>query len=241
MKKVLLPAIIATALCAGALQAQITQGTIGTGTFIDYAGTSMPNTYGIDFNNDGQVEFKISSGISTNDYITYAWTNGGNNVCSSSMGWDYAAALPQGTTIGPSSSWEGQGDCMVNETNPSSYYIGFRVRYNDGVHYGWALVNVTASSITWVKAFYQATPNTAITSGDEGSASIVSATATAEIRSLGNNAIRIVGQQDEQFSLFDMAGKQVATTLGESTVTLPTKGVYVVRSHKGTSQKVIVY
>ncbi|MBR0073929.1 MAG: hypothetical protein IJP95_08850 [Bacteroidales bacterium] len=241
MKKVLLSALFAATLLAGAANAQITRGNIGNGTFIDYSGASVPNVYGIDFNNDGTLEFRITDGSISKDYIVYSWTDGGNNVCNSSMGWDYAAALTQGTAIGASSSWEGQGDCMINETYPSQYFIGFRFRLNDGIHYGWAMVNVSSSAITWVKAFYQATPGQSINAGDEGSAAIATAQTSAEIRSLGNNAIRIVGHQGEQFCIFDMAGKQVASTLGDNTVALPAKGVYVVRDSSSNSRKVIVY
>ncbi len=71
-------AIIATMLVAGTSFAQIGRGTIGTGTFIDYAGVPI-QAYGLDFNGDGTIEFKISNGERENDYIIYACTDGGNN------------------------------------------------------------------------------------------------------------------------------------------------------------------
>ena len=146
----------------------IRQGTIGSGTFTDYSNTQIPNSFGLDFDNNGTIEFKISDGSRINEYITYAWTDGGNNVFASDEGWDYAAALTQGTDIGPNSRWDGQGDCMVSATTPNQFYIGFRFKLSDGVHYGWAKVTVNSSSVTWDKIFYHTTPNMSIKAGDEG-------------------------------------------------------------------------
>ena len=241
MKKRTLTMAFATALMlfAGTSFAQIRQGVIGTGVFEEYDGTPT-TTYGLDFDNDGHLEFKLSTNMVTNDYIVYVWSDGGNNVCNSSMGWDYAAALTQGTAIGPSSNWEGQGDCMVNETYPSQYFIGFRLRMNDGVHYGWAMVNVSSSAVNWVKIYYQATPGTAINAGDEGSAAITEAESDYEILATGNNTIRINADNGEEFRIYDLSGRNVAICHGNSAVVMPNKGVYVVKN-RNTANKVIVF
>ena len=226
-------------LFAGTSLAQIRQGVIGNGVFEDSDGN--PSTvYGLDFNDDGHLEFKLSTYSITNDYIIYNWTDGGNNVCNSSMGWDYAAALSQGTAIGPSSNWEGQGDCMVNSTYPSQYFLGFRIRLDDGVHYGWAMVNVSSTELNWVKIYYQATPGMAINAGDEGSSAITEAEADYEISATGNNTIRINADDGEEFRIYDLSGRNVATCHGNSAVVMPNKGVYVVKN-RNTANKVIVF
>ena len=61
--------------------AQIANGRIGNGN-INIAGTEWTNVYGIDFNNDGVLEFRLSdfsgaTGTQTNAYISYNWN--GNN------------------------------------------------------------------------------------------------------------------------------------------------------------------
>ena len=226
-------------LYAGTALAQIRQGVIGTGVFTEFDGTPT-TTYGLDFDDDGHLEFKLSTYSITNDYIIWTWSDGGNNVCNSSMGWDYAAALSQGTAIGPSSNWEGQGDCMVNATYPSQYFLGFRIRLDDGVHYGWAMVNVSSTALNWVKIYYQATPGVAINAGDEGSSAITEAESNYEILATGNNTIRINADNGEEFRIYDLSGRTVATCHGNSAVVMPNKGVYVVKN-RNTANKVIVF
>lgn len=241
MRKTTFLALFATLMLAGTTFAQIRQGSIGNGTYTDWDGTQVPNIYGLDFNNDGNVEFKISDFATSHDYIIYNWTDGGNNVVASNEGWDYAAALTQGTTIGPSSAWDGQGDCMITTTSPSQYYLGFRIRLTDGVHYGWALVTASASEITWVKIFYQATVGASINAGDEGSTGITTATNDNwKLSATGNRSIRIFADANEQFRIYNTAGQLMATCQGNSETTMPAKGVYVVKNN-GTAKKVVVF
>ena len=82
---------------------QIVNGHIGTGN-ITIAGTEWTNVYGIDFNNDGILEFRLSDfsgveGNQVNAYISYNWTEGGNNVVSDPEIWDYAAVLASGQVV----------------------------------------------------------------------------------------------------------------------------------------------
>jgi len=237
MKKKILLVAMATTLFAGTSFAQITQGTIGNGSFTDYSGYTS-QAYGIDFNNDGNLEFKIADGNLEKDYITYVWTDGGNNVCASSAGWDYAALLTRGTSIGPSSAWEGQGDATIDVTGTG--YIAFRVKLNNQVHYGWAEISISSTAVTWVKAYYQATPATAINAGDEGSAGIATAQAEWDVRSLGDKTIRIAADNNEELRVYDLSGKLVEKCVGTSVVKLPVRGTYVVRGNEKV-QKVIVF
>lgn len=237
MKKKYFLVAMATTLLAGTMFAQITRGTIGNGSFTDYSGYTS-QAYGIDFNNDGNIEFKIADGDLEKNYITYAWSNGGNNVCASSEGWDYAALLSRGTSIGASSAWDGQGDAMINATGNG--YIAFRIKLNNQVHYGWAEINISSTAVTWVKAFYQATPNQAINAGDESSASIATAQAEWDVRSLGDKTIRITADNNEELRVYDLSGRLVEKCVGNKVLQLPNRGTYVVRGNEKVL-KVIVF
>ena len=241
MRKSTLTMAFAAALMlyAGTTLAQIRAGSIGYGTFTDFDG-SVSTVYGLDFDNDGHLEFRLLTANIPTDNLYYVWTDGGHNVCNSSMGWDYAAALTQGTPIGPSSNWEGQGDCTVTATYPSQYFIGFRIRLDDGVHYGWAMVNVSETAVNWVDIYYQTTPGMAINAGDEGSAAITEAEADYEIFATGNSTIRINADNGEEFRIYDLSGRNIATCHDNSAVVMPAKGVYVVKN-RNTANKVIVF
>ena len=76
--------MLAAMLGIVAANAQITQGRIGTGD-ITIAGYTTTDVYGLDFDNDGtNLEFRIAdfpgSPNLTNGYLTYDWTDGGNNI-----------------------------------------------------------------------------------------------------------------------------------------------------------------
>ena len=64
--------------------AAVVQGTIGTGTYTAYDGTATPNTYGLDFNNDGNIEFSITdfqlAMNYTNTYLNFNPTTQNNIV-----------------------------------------------------------------------------------------------------------------------------------------------------------------
>ena len=237
MKKKILLVAMATTLFAGTSFAQIRQVTIGNGQYTDWSG-STSTAYGIDFDGDGYLEFKIADGNLEKDYITYVWTDGGNNVCASSAGWDYAALLTRGTSIGPSSAWDGQGDAMIDVTGTG--YIAFRVKLNNQVHYGWAEISISSTAVTWVKAYYETMPNAAISAGDEGSAGIATAQAEWNVRSLGDKTIRIIADNNEEYRIYDLSGKLVEKCVGTSVVKLPVRGTYVVRGNEKV-QKVIVF
>lgn len=161
-----------------AANAQITQGRIGTGD-ITIAGYTTTDVYGLDFDNDGtNLEFRIAdfpgSPNLTNGYLTYDWTDGGNNIVNETGVWDYMAILASGVTVGSTSEFEGQGDGAFNTTNLTAgvHYMGFRILLSDGVHYGWAEYTVAENGddfdLTWTKCYYNATVGEAITTGDEG-------------------------------------------------------------------------
>ena len=169
--------MLAALLGIVAANAQITQGRIGTGD-ITISGTDWPDVYGLDFDNDGTLEFRIQDfdGGSwdptiTNGYLSYNWTDGGNNIAAAT---DYAELIGAGVTINSSTEFGGAGDATIESTSlaAGTYYMGFRISLSDGVHYGWAECTVAENGddydITWTKCYYNATVGEAITTGDEG-------------------------------------------------------------------------
>lgn len=170
--------LLAAMLGIVAANAQITQGRIGTGS-ITIAGSTTTDVYGLDFDNDGtNLEFRISdfsgSPNLTNGYLSYNWTDGGNNIVNETGVWDYMAILASGVTVGSTSEFEGAGDGMFNVSNltAGAHYMGFRISLSDGVHYGWAQFTVAENGsdydLTWNKCYYNATVGASIETGDEG-------------------------------------------------------------------------
>ena len=230
--------------------AQIANGRIGTGN-ITIAGTEWTDVYGIDFNNDGILEFRLSdfSGIEGNQvnaYISYNWTEGGNNVVSDPEVWDYAAVLAAGQVVDANSTFGGYGDATFQDltTAPERIFVGFRILLVDGVHYGWAeaVVSTSASDIVlnWVTCAYNTTPNAPVTIGNTAAITHVEAP-TIHAYALGNNLLRVVTDGSEVM-LYDISGRQLNTIScnNEVTITMQQSGLYLVRVGS-TTRKVMVY
>lgn len=246
MKKTLFLAV--ALLTFGIASAQITNGRIGTGTFIDYTGAEVPDLDGIDFNNDGTLEFVIYNNNYTNDYLQYVWTEGGNNIIASAEGWDYAAMLSQGSVVDVNGNFEGQGDAMINYTpgDPTLFYIGFRIVLADGVHYGWAQVEAESTPVSsditlnWLACAYNATPGEPIAAGQTAGGVGIGTVEAPAFRAfaLGQNSLRIEAGNNE-VKVYDLGGRLVETVRGNATLTMP-QGVYLLRA-EGTTRKVLVY
>lgn len=130
---------------------------------------------GLDFNNDGTCEF---SWTYDNTYLTYDYDSQ-CNIWGDEESWDAPKPLSEGTSIGSSGNWSGYGDCSIvgfGETPAipigQNVYIGFRIEYSDGLHYGWARVSVSGSennyTANWQAIYYETTPNTPINAGSTG-------------------------------------------------------------------------
>lgn len=248
MKKISLLTI--ALLTLGIANAQITTGRIGTGN-ITIAGTEWTNVYGIDFNNDGILEFRLSdfsgvSGNQVNAYISYDWTEGGNNVVADPEIWDYAAVLASGEVIDANSNFAGYGDATFQDltTAPERIFVGFRILLADGVHYGWAEATVTTSSsdinLDWVACAYNATPNAPVTTGAAVAITHVE-TSALHAYALGNNRLHVVTDGNEVM-LYDISGRRLNTIPcnSEVTINLQQSGIYLVRVGN-TTRKVMVY
>ena len=230
--------------------AQIANGRIGNGN-ITIAGTEWTDVYGIDFNNDGVLEFRLSdfSGIEGNQvnaYISYNWTEGGNNVVSDPEVWDYAAVLVSGQVVDANSTFGGYGDATFQDltTVPERIFVGFRILLADGVHYGWAeaVVSTSASDIVlnWVACAYNTTPNAPVTIGNTAAITHVE-TPAIHAYALGNNRLRVKTDESEVV-LYDISGRQLNTIPCNNvvTITMQQSGLYLVRVGS-TTRKVMVY
>ncbi|MFA7132012.1 MAG: T9SS type A sorting domain-containing protein [Bacteroidales bacterium] len=182
MKKLL--TICTSLLLSTSMFATIVVGTVGNGNFIDWQNVSTP-AFGLDFNNDGVLEFKLSnSGFdieNINCYIEYNASSPINNIWAigtEDENWDIPKNLTLNTQIGTSGNWVGMGDCsLTNWTDDSPVfavgtvsYMGFRFKLGSNTHYGWAKVVIsgtptTGYTATFQKIAYESTPNTPIGAG----------------------------------------------------------------------------
>lgn len=159
-------------------ESTIAQAVIGTGSFGDFE--QVP---GMDFNGDGVLEYRIMdeefSG-STLRFDEYDAEQGTNVVTVAEAGvggqylHDHIVNLANGATVGPDMSpngYYGLGDAYFFEPSAGTYYVGLRVRLSDGLHYGWAKVNMTGQdeffNATWVEAYYNKTVGATIKVGQK--------------------------------------------------------------------------
>ena len=159
--------------------AQITEGRIGTGD-ITIWGVTYNDAYGLDFDNDGVLEFRISdfSGYPTiyNGGFGYEYEEDGSNIMADESQWDYVGVLEAGVTVGPSSAeqFRGYGDGYFDYENIElgTHYLGFRIKLSDGVHYGWAEYTMAYAGddyiATFNRCYYNATVGESIETGDTG-------------------------------------------------------------------------
>lgn len=229
--------ILAAMLFATGAFAQVQQGTVGTGSFIDWSGAAIDDIYGLDFNNDGTVEFRITYGYTEdgmdieNGGLTFAWTEGGNNIVTpSEEQWDRVSNLSEGTSVGPNSGWYAQGDAYLN-IEPS-INVGFRMLIGGQVHYGWGHVtmNTSTNQASWEEIFYQAAANTPITVGDRGGVGIVSVLPDNVKVYASENTINVVCAEQTLVKIYDLSGRELATfDAARCAFRAPQAGVYVVK------------
>lgn len=247
MKKTLF--LAASMLLLATASAQIANGRIGNGN-INIAGTEWTDVYGIDFNNDGILEFRLSdyesAGLYTNAYISYNWTEGGNNIIADPEVWDYAGILSANDVIDEHGNFAGYGDATFDDllNAPSVIYVGFRILLSDGVHYGWASANVYPSAnnvdVQWTACAYNTVPGAAIAAGQTGGNAIADAAMPAfQACALGQSSLRIEAG-DSEVKVYDLGGRLLNTVRGTTTLTMPETGVYLLRA-EGTTRKVLVY
>lgn len=139
-------------------------GRIGNGP-ITINGETLNNVYGVDFNNDGTLEFRIG-GEYPFYYIAYDFLSQCNIVNIADQ-WDYIQLLKYGDTICDYSRFEGQGDASFKdpESLPTDFYIGCRVAIDNKIHYGWIKVENTGQNLNWKECAYNSNPSEGIKAG----------------------------------------------------------------------------
>lgn len=140
------------------------KGRIGNGTYIEYDGSEISNAYGIDFDKDGTLEFRISD---DRQYVSYVWSDGGNNIVNAEEQWDIIEPMEKGASVNSGCRWEGQGDAMLPYDMPEKFYVGFRFRLNNAIHYGWAKVKYEDGEVEWDKCAYNTKPGITAFCGED--------------------------------------------------------------------------
>ena len=138
----------------------IVKGRIGTGTFT-LNGQTEQNAYGIDFNKDGVLEYRI---VYEGEGLSYEAAS--NNVVISS---GLIATLAKHTSINASSNFAGNGNSSLPAVSslPEKFYVGCRFTLSDGVHYGWVKVKYDDGELEWDKCAYNTTSSASLTAGDD--------------------------------------------------------------------------
>jgi len=252
MKKLLFIASAMLLMANAQLNAQIVTGTVGQGSFTDWSGYTDTRT-GLDFNNDGVLEFALKDAetmvSSTQCAMEWSYSDNGNNVWTSGNldegGWDEVHAITANTCIGASANWEGQGDAyLVNYYDEAlvplnqDIYVGFRIKLNNNIYYGWGKVKVTGSSTsgysaTWSQIAYNSTPDADILAGQ---------TSDVGVDEYANQALSIypnpvqnvlfINSRDliQSVTIYNMEGKMMfneAMTDGEVNVDELPAGLYM--------------
>ena len=145
----------------GSTAETLKRGTVGNGS-ITIGGYTYDNANGVDFNNDGVLEFKIDD-----EYISYNWTEGGNNIVNQANQWDYIEPIGTNVTIDANSRFEGQGDATFENSAalPELFFVGCRFVLSDGIHYGWIKMKKVDGQLKWDECVYRTTPGVSITTG----------------------------------------------------------------------------
>ena len=211
MKKLI--TLCTSLLLSTSIFATIVVGTVGNGTFVNWENVSSPE-FGLDFNNDGILEFKLSnSGFdieNTNCYIEY---NATNNIWANGTGdenWDIPKNLALNTQVGISGNWIGMGDCSLTSWADESpvfavgtvSYMGFRFKLGSNTHYGWAKVLITGNATigytaSFQKIAYESTPNAPIGAGQETlGLNSINSTNLSIYPNPATNMINIIGSEN---------------------------------------------
>ena len=117
---------------------------------------------GIDFNQDGTMEFDITGMMGLGDYITYAGANS-NVYAINAANWDVAEDLLLNTSIDATGNWEGFGDCAVTGWGGvpdfilnQDRYLGMRIDLAGTTYYGWVRVQVIQNGVdAWGDPAYE--------------------------------------------------------------------------------------
>lgn len=146
-------------------EGSIVKGRIGLGT-ITVDGQTYTNAYGIDFNKDGYLEFRI-----INNGSALQWEPAdadGNLVRGPAMQNGSIALLQKHATIGSNLEYSTSiyANLPDNSTLPERFYVAFRLGFG-ATFYGWAKVKYEDGELEWDKCAYNTTAGGTITAGDD--------------------------------------------------------------------------
>lgn len=149
--------------------AQVTTATIGQGTYTDWSGNAS-TAYGIDFNNDGILEISIKDGYDFNGNAcgksSLEYSDSKIQLVIDGDSWDVLRLLNAGDVINSSTPTGGYGDGYIDDINAVSTtasYVGFKYTVAGQSFYSFAKIHRDGNNVVWDKAYYNATPNAAIT------------------------------------------------------------------------------
>jgi hypothetical protein len=142
----------------------------------DFVG-GLGDSFAIDFDGDTFDDVTILQSNNGNYELVQANTTGPNGVVANSNGYLYASNLAYGTPIdgaltfysGGASFCAGVGYAGSAFCGEGEAYLGVRFDVSGDTHYGWVRVDIADSSNFTVLGYaFEATPDTAINAGDEG-------------------------------------------------------------------------
>lgn len=216
-------------------KASVVIGTVGNGTYMDYA-NDPTDAYGLDFNNDGQLEFTLNAGflfsnteaVCSNCYLIFNTNNGVNNVWTKGTadgGWDLVQSHNANVLVGSTGNFIAYGDANLidnaNNDEPllplnQDSYVAFRFQINGNTHYGWAKVRMTGDATNgynaeWIQCAYENTPNASINNGSTGVG--INENNALSYRIYPNPVVDVVtieAANVNSISVFDIAGRQVS-------------------------------
>lgn len=155
----------------------------------DFTGEDFGDSYNLDLNNDGIIDFIITS--ASND--DWEWlgisqdSNTGNGIVSVEPWFTYTLPLNSGQEIynlreyrngefygagalfSIGDCYHGGGkDCSYNWENKVDKYLGLKFSINEETHYGWALLDIKSLTHWVIREYaYNATPNKPILAGQK--------------------------------------------------------------------------
>ena len=223
MKKITLFA--ALLLTTAFASAQIVRGTIGNGNYTDYSGYTSTK-YGIDFDNDGELEVVIKDG---NDYEFNDCENCMVEYLDTKMHivgpastpeggyWDVFLLLNQGDIVNPfepsyHQSMTGYGDGFfenINDVSATKSYVGFVMQVGNNYYFGYAKIHRSGNAIVWDEVYYNSSAEAGIACGStSGGVSI------NEVRAINAPAARKVYFHGHLYIerdgiLYDLMGRRV--------------------------------
>jgi len=139
----------------------IAEGRIGIGSFTA-DGQTVQNVYGIDFNRDGVLEYRI-----VDNGLALTYDNIENNVVVTASG--ELSMLQKHSAINSTLNYGGNGNTSLPAlyTLPEKSYVACCLTMSDGIHYGWIKVKYDDGELEWDECAYNTVPGATITAGDD--------------------------------------------------------------------------